>query len=62
MYTIMENLINHTFYTNKEGALQKVNVFYAYEALSEDEFKKLMDLINEKYPETTNESSTTTTV
>lgn len=50
MYTIMENLINHTFYTNKEEALKKVNVFYAYKILTDDEYNKLMDLTTQKYP------------
>lgn len=56
MYTIMENLINHTFYTNKEDALQKVNMFYAYKILKDDEYKKLMDLTTQKYPTETTAS------
>lgn len=51
MYTVMENLINHTYYDTKEEALKKLNTFYAYKILTDEEYAKLMDLTTEKYPE-----------
>lgn len=58
MYTIMENLITNTFYSTKDEALKKLNVFYAYKILTDDEYTKLMDLTNQKYPETTTDTTT----
>ena len=51
MYTLMENLINHVFYKTKDESLKKLNTFYAYKVLTDEEYAKLMDLTNEKYPE-----------
>jgi hypothetical protein len=58
MYTIMENLITNKFYTNKEEALQKLNVFYAFKVLNDDDYTKLMTLTTDKYPETSSTSTT----
>lgn len=50
MYTLMENLINNTFYKTKDEILKKLNTFYAYKVLTDEEYTKLMDLSTEKYP------------
>lgn len=51
MYTIMENLINHTFYKTKDEATKKLNLFSAYKVITDEEYAKLMDLTTQKYPE-----------
>lgn len=53
MYTLMGNLINNTFYKTKDEALKKINTFYAYKILTDEEYAKLMDLTTQKYPDTT---------
>lgn len=66
MSSIMENLINNKFYSTKEEVEKKLNVFFAFNMITQDEYTKLMQLAESKYPtatttETTKDSTTTST-
>ena len=54
MYEILENLINNKYYSSREEVEKKLSVFYAYNVITEEEYKKLMDLVEEKYGDSTN--------
>ena len=58
MYKILENLINNTYYVTKEEVERKLNVFFAYNVLTEEEYTQLMVLTEEKYKETVVEDNT----
>ena len=62
MYKILENLINNTYYSTKEEVERKLNVFFAYNVLTEEEYKQLMALTEEKYKETVVEDNTEQTI
>lgn len=49
MAIIMENLINNKYYKTKEEAIHKLNVFFAYNVITEEDFNRLMDLTESKY-------------
>lgn len=49
MYNVLKKLIEKHFYQTKEEALEKVNVFYACNQLTDEEYAELMALINEVY-------------
>ncbi|MBY6809041.1 hypothetical protein [Clostridium botulinum] len=49
MYTVIENLINFKFYENVEEIGRKLTLYNSYKALSDEDYKKLMDLAIEKY-------------
>ncbi|WP_252244778.1 MULTISPECIES: hypothetical protein [unclassified Clostridium] len=49
MYKIMENLINNKFYKTVEEVEKKLNVFFAFNVVIEEDYTKLMQLIKEKY-------------
>ena len=51
MAGIMENLINKKYYKTKEDVEKKLNVFYAFNVISEEDYTKLMELAEEKYTE-----------
>lgn len=51
MANIMENLITNKFYKTKEEVEKKLNVFYAFNVISEEEYTKLMQLTESKYTE-----------
>lgn len=53
MNSIMENLINNKFYKTKEEVEKKLNVFFAFNVLTEEEFTKLTQLTESKYAVTT---------
>jgi hypothetical protein len=53
MNSIMENLINNKFYKTKEEVEKKLNVFFAFNVLTEEEFTKLTQLAESKYAVTT---------
>lgn len=56
MYEIMKNLISNKYYETIEEPLNKLNVFYAFNILTEKEYTELMELANKVYSE--NESET----
>ena len=62
MYKILENLIKNTYYTTKEEVEHKLNVFFAYNVLTEEEYTKLMVLTEDKYKETVVEDNTEQTI
>ena len=49
MYTLMKNLISNKYYKTKEEAIRKLNVFFAVDDLTEEEFTELKQLVKEKY-------------
>ncbi|AIY79411.1 hypothetical protein U728_3409 [Clostridium botulinum 202F] len=49
MYKIMENLINNKFYKTVEEVEKKLNVFFAFNVVIEEDYTKLMQLTEEKY-------------
>lgn len=51
MYKSMKILINHHFYTNREEAQERLDMFYAKKRLTETQYSELCDLLDEKYPE-----------
>ena len=51
MAIIMENLINNKFYKTKEEIEKKLNVFFAFNVISEEKYTKLMQLTESKYTE-----------
>lgn len=60
MTKILENLINNKYYSTKEEPEQKLNVFFAFNVLTQEEYTKLMQLAEEKYKATTTEETVTT--
>ena len=58
MYKILQNLINNTYYATKEEVEQKLNVFFAFNVLTQEEYTQLMALTTEKYNETVAEDNT----
>ena len=58
MFKILENLINNKYYATKEEVERKLNVFFAYNVLTEEEYTQLMALTEEKYKETVVEDNT----
>ncbi|AQR93493.1 hypothetical protein [Clostridium saccharoperbutylacetonicum] len=62
MGLIMENLINNKFYDSAEEIEKKLNVFFAYNIITQDEYTKLMQLAESKYAlntDITKDSNTT---
>ncbi|CAI3700192.1 conserved hypothetical protein [Clostridium neonatale] len=51
MANIMENLITNKFYKAKEEVEKKLNVFFAFNVIEEDDYTKLMQLSETKYTE-----------
>ncbi|MBY6836907.1 hypothetical protein FDG50_05410 [Clostridium botulinum] len=49
MYNLMKNLIVNKFYEAMEEAVKKLNVFFAVDDLTEDQFVELKQLAKEKY-------------
>ncbi len=49
MYNLMKNLIVNKFYEAMEEAIKKLNVFFAVDDLSEEQFVELKQLTKEKY-------------
>ena len=62
MYKILENLINNKYYATREEVERKLNVFFAYNVLTEEEYTQLMALTEEKYKETVVEDNTEQTI
>ncbi|MGN2370996.1 hypothetical protein ACTFJW_13255 [Clostridium cagae] len=49
MYNLMKNLIINKFYEVMEEAIKKINVFFAVDDLTEEQFVELKQLAKEKY-------------
>ena len=62
MFKILENLINNKYYATREEVERKLNVFFAYNVLTEEEYTQLMTLTEEKYKETVVEDNTEHTI
>ena len=62
MFKILENLINNKYYATRAEVERKLNVFFAYNVLTEEEYTQLMALTEEKYKETVIEDNTEQTI
>ncbi len=62
MFKILENLINNKYYATRAEVERKLNVFFAYNVLTEEEYTQLMALTEEKYKETVVEDNTEQTI
>ena len=51
MYNAMVLLINKKFYPTAEAAKAKLNVFYAFNQLTDEQYTELMILVDEVYAE-----------
>lgn len=51
MYNSMKKLISRKFYKTAEAAQQKLDVFYACNRLTDDEYTELTALVAEVYGE-----------
>lgn len=49
MAIVMENLINNKYYKTKEEIQKKLGVFFAFNAITEENYTRLMALTEEKY-------------
>lgn len=49
MYNVMKKLIEKKFYKTKEEAQNKIDVFYACNRLSDDQYAELTELIETSY-------------
>ena len=57
MYGLMKNLISNKYYATIEEPLSKLNVFYAFNILTEKEYSELMELANKVYSEKESETN-----
>ena len=57
MYGLMKNLISNKYYATIEEPLNKLNVFYAFNILTEKEYSELMELANKVYSEKESETN-----
>ena len=53
MYKYMKNLIEHKYYKDKQTIMDRLNVFYANGALTEDQYMELVELTDKMYPNET---------
>ena len=60
MSKIMENLINNKYYATKDEVEQKLNVFFAFNVVTQEEYTQLMELTNQMYNETVIEETVVT--
>ena len=51
MYAAMKLLINKRFYATADAAKAKLNVFYAFNQLTDEQYTELMVLVDEVYAE-----------
>ncbi len=51
IYDYLKNLINKRWYKTKEEALNKVQAFYAFNDLDDEQFVEIRMLVEEKYQE-----------
>lgn len=51
MFNILKNLINVKFYKTKEIAVNKVNVCFAMNVVTEENYTELTMLVDSKYVE-----------
>ena len=55
---MMQNLINKKFYGAKEEAIEKLDVYFAMNRISEEEYMDLVMLAEEMYPDPVDSEST----
>lgn len=51
MFNVMKKLINKKFYSTKQEAQDKIDVFFACNRLTDDQYAELTALIEEVYGE-----------
>ena len=52
-YNLMDNLISKKFYENKEEAKSKLNVFFAMQEITDEEYTTLTLKVEQMYAEVT---------
>lgn len=60
LFKVLQNLIKNKRYS-KEDIQNRVDVFMAYNRITEEQYAELMDLINEVYKENIEENAETNT-
>lgn len=55
---MMQNLINKKFYDGKNEAIEKLDVYFAMNRISEEEYMDLVMLAEEMYPDPVDSEST----
>ena len=60
LFKVLKNLINNKYYS-KEDIQDRIDVFMAYNRITEEQYAELMDLINEVYKENIEENTETNT-
>ena len=56
LFKVLKNLINNKYYS-KEDIQDRIDVFMAYNRITEEQYAELMDLINEVYKENIEENA-----
>lgn len=56
-YTCMKNIIEKKYYEDKAIVIKKLNAFYSFDQITDDEYSELMQLAEEKFKETTPETT-----
>lgn len=51
MFKTLSNLIKKRFYSDREAAIDKIDVCFAMNKITEGQYTDLMILVNEYYPE-----------
>lgn len=59
LFKVLKNLINNKYYT-REDIQNRVDVFMAYNRITEEQYAELMNLIDEVYGTENTENSTET--
>lgn len=59
LFKVLQNLIKNKRYS-KEDIQDRIDVFMAYNRITEEQYAELMDLINEVYKENIEENAETT--
>lgn len=49
MYRVMKALINKKYYSEKSDATEKLDTFYAFGKLTDEQYTELTNLANEVY-------------
>ena len=60
LFKVLQNLIKNKRYS-KEDIQDRIDVFMAYNRITEEQYAELMDLINEVYKENIEENAETNT-
>ena len=57
IYSMLKNLINNKYYSTKEEVIDTLNVFFAYNVITEEQYTELMELTKKMYPDESKDDS-----